>query len=440
MEQWFAELSAFLRSQLRAGEDFTANLRAETSDFVRINHAQIRQPGTVHQIALDLDLIAGQRHTGAQLTLTGQHDADRARLVAVLEQLRERLPHVPDDPYLLWNQTPQSTSRVANDTLPDGQTLTDAVLEAAQSLDFVGLLQRGPQHVGFANSLGQHNWQSTSSFHLSFSLYSHADKAVKGAYAGTGFDAAQLAARIAQAKTELAVLQRPAHKLEPGKYRAYLAPAALQEIIDLLGWGGFSTAERQTRTSPLQRLADGEASLHPSVQWREDTAGGTAPGFQAEGFVRPDQVVLVQDGKLVQTLTSPRTAAEYGLTGNGASSAEAPESFDMAAGTLQSSEVLKTLGDGLYINNLWYLNYSDRPACRFTGMTRFATFLVQGGEIVAPVDVMRFDDSLYHLLGSGLVGLTAERDMILDSDTYFRRSTRSLRLPGAVVADMALTL
>jgi len=103
MEQWFAELSAFLRSQLRAGEDFTANLRAETSDFVRLNHGQIRQPGTVHQIALDLDLIAGRRHTGAQLALTGQTEADRARLVTVLGQLRERLPHLPDDPYLLWN-------------------------------------------------------------------------------------------------------------------------------------------------------------------------------------------------------------------------------------------------------------------------------------------------------------------------------------------------
>jgi hypothetical protein len=43
-------------------------------------------------------------------------------------------------------------------------------------------------------------------------------------------------------------------------------------------------------------------------------------------------------------------------------------------------------------------------------------------------------------LGTGLVGLTTERDFILDSDTYFRRSTRSLRLPGALVDGMAFTL
>ena len=64
------------------------------------------------------------------------------------------------------------------------------------------------------------------------------------------------------------------------------------------------------------------------------------------------------------------------------------------------------LGTGLYIGNLWYLNFSDRAACRTTGMTRFGTFWVEGGEIVAPIDVLRFDDTAYHLLGDRLAGLT----------------------------------
>ena len=61
---------------------------------------------------------------------------------------------------------------------------------------------------------------------------------------------------------------------------------------------------------------------------------------------------------------------------------------------------------GLAIGNLWYLNYSDRPACRMTGMTRFATFWVEHGKIVAPVDVLRFDDTLYRMLGDNLEALT----------------------------------
>ena len=75
-----------------------------------------------------------------------------------------------------------------------------------------------------------------------------------------------------------------------------------------------------------------------------------------------------------------------------------------------------------------------------TGMTRFATFWVENGEIKAPLDVMRFDDSAYRLLGENLVALTAERDWILDSGSYSERSTGSARLPGALVKDFALTL
>jgi hypothetical protein len=38
------------------------------------------------------------------------------------------------------------------------------------------------------------------------------------------------------------------------------------------------------------------------------------------------------------------------------------------------------------------------------------------------------------------VGLTAERDFILDAGTYHQRSTGSSRLPGALVEDFQFTL
>ena len=73
-------------------------------------------------------------------------------------------------------------------------------------------------------------------------------------------------------------------------------------------------------------------------------------------------------------------------------------------------------------------------------MTRFATFWVENGEIVAPLSVMRFDDTLYNCLGDNLVGLSPEAELQLSTDTYFARSTRSSRIPGALVEDFALTL
>jgi len=145
-------------------------------------------------------------------------------------------------------------------------------------------------------------------------------------------------------------------------------------------------------------------------------------------------VPLIAAGKLVGSLVSPRTAREFGLPENGANGAEMPESLAMGGGTLAADDALAALDTGLAVGNLHYLNYSDRPACRITGMTRFATFWVENGKVVAPVDVLRFDDTVYRMLGANLEALTAETEFILDAGTYQSRQLASVRLPGALVA------
>jgi len=117
-----------------------------------------------------------------------------------------------------------------------------------------------------------------------------------------------------------------------------------------------------------------------------------------------------------------------------------PQSLDVAPGEVALDRVLATLDDGIYVGNVWYLNYSDRVACRTTGMTRFATFWVENGALAAPLEVMRFDETLYRMLGANLIGLTAEREWIVDPSTYSQRSTATTRLPGALIADFTLTL
>lgn len=188
------------------------------------------------------------------------------------------------------------------------------------------------------------------------------------------------------------------------------------------------------------KLEDGSLALHASVSLRENSVDGVAPGFQADGFLKTPEVSLIANGRYAGALISPRSAREFNIENNGANAAESPEAVDMAAGTLQRDAILNTLDTGLLIGNLHYLNYSDHMACRMTGMTRFATFWVENGEIQAPLNVMRFDDSAYRLLGDNLLGLTAEREFILDSASYGERSTGSARLPGALVKDFALTL
>ena len=245
---------------------------------------------------------------------------------------------------------------------------------------------------------------------------------------------------MASSSEQLALLKRSPKQLAPGRYRAYLAPSAMYEILELLSWESFGVKAQRNKQSPLLKLEDGSAMLHAGVHLQENSVDGVAPGFQGDGFIKSATVKLIDGGKHAGALISPRSAREFSLETNGANAGEAPEALDMACGHLHRDDVLKTLGTGILIGNLHYLNYSDRRNCRMTGMTRFATFWVEQGEIKAPLNVMRFDDSAYRVLGDNLLALTAERDLILDSGSYGERSTASARLPGGLVKDFALTL
>jgi len=440
METYFNELAALLDGALRPGEVHTCTLDAEVSDFVRMNRGKIRQPGTVAQCYVRVRLITGRKHAEHCLTVSGDLARDREPLSQALAALRDTVADLPDDPHLDYATDVHSSRVVRSAPTPPPESIIATVLDLADGLDLVGIYAAGPVYRGFANSLGQRNWHEVTSFNLQWSLYHRADKAVKTAYSGFDWSDRAFAAKMQAARDRLALLAVPARSLEPGGYRAYLTPTAMEEIAGMLCWGGFSGRALATRQSCLFRMQEGAAALDPAISFSENTANGVAPAFQDEGFSRPASVPLVKEGKLVGSLVNPRTAKEFALAPNGANASESPESLAMAPGELAEADALSALGTGLYIGNLWYLNFSDRPACRVTGMTRFASFWVDKGRIVAPVNVMRFDDSVYRLFGERLVGLTSESELVMSDQSYRARSVSSMRLPGAVVSEMAFTL
>ena len=435
----FKELVEWLKQAITAEEQFHLGYAAESSEFVRFNHAKVRQAGQVQQASLNLKLINDGRHADLGITLAGSPEVDRQRLAEGLQQLRETLPLLPKDPYLLLNHTAWQNKSDKAQALPDLDQVLAEISQGAQGLDLVGIYAAGPISRGFASSSGAFGWHQANSFNFDFSLFHANGEAVKASYAGDAWDSAAFAQRLQQAREQLEFLGRPLHTLAPGQYRAYLAPAALEEIVDMLTWGGFSAQAIASKGSPLQRLYAGDQALSPLVGMSEQITASLSPAFSRDGYPRSD-VTLIADGRAQGRLVNSRSAAEYGLSTNGADGGESPSALQMAAGNLAQADILKQLGTGLYISNLWYLNYSDQPAARLTGMTRFATFWVEDGEIKAPVSTMRFDDSVYHLLGSQLEALTAERELRLSASTYGERNTSSSLLPGALVKRLTLTL
>ena len=291
---------------------------------------------------------------------------------------------------------------------------------------------------GFANSLGQFNWHSAYSFNLDWSIYREDDKAVKQNYAGFVWDAEAVVQKICQARDALELLGRKPRSLEPGQYRVFLSPGAINELMNTVSWGGFGLKSHRTAQTPLLSMVREGTRLHPSVNISENHREGLTSRFTRAGFIKPDRVELIKGGVCHDCLANRRSAREYNVDVNCGS--EHPQSLQMGAGSLPRKEVFTALDNGLYISDLWYSNFSDRNHCRITGMTRFACLWVESGKPVAPIHVMRFDESIYHILGDQLEELTREREQIVDTGSYEWRSSATSLLPGALVNNFTLTL
>ena len=421
-------------------------LRAEDSDFLRFNHAALRQATHVQQAYLTLTVERGKRRAESTLALSGEPGADAERLRQERALLIGQLDLIADDPFLPAPPPAARSQRDDRGSLPAAEEVIALVhgragLQLKQ--DLVGFYAAGPVAHAFADSLGSHHWHRVETFHFEWCLYHRGDKAVKTIYAGTHWDAAEFAARLDEAAARVPLLERSARKLEPGRYRAVFSPAAMGELLGTLGWSGFGLKSRRTGTSSLMRLERGEAALADGFHLDENFAQGTAPAFTAQGDLRPPRIALIDGGRLPAsggTLNSPRSAAEYKVAANGVESHEVPEALRLQGGALAEGELLRALDTGLYVSNLWYLNYSDRAACRITGMTRYACFWVEGGELVAPLEVMRFDDDAFRLFGPGLLGLSDTPVFTPHSDTYGARQLGSVTTPAALVEGFALTL
>ncbi|EGV29151.1 hypothetical protein ThidrDRAFT_3343 [Thiorhodococcus drewsii AZ1] len=437
-QEYFQKLAERLFTRLEGEEILFCSLGGETSDFVRLTRNRIRQAGNVHSAALGLTLISGARQAEGSCDLAGESGPDLLRAIRLLQALRKRIGHVPEDPYLNYSTEPSESQRRVEAELPPVEEALAELIGAAEGLDLVGIWASGEIQEGLSSSIGHRHWHQSNSFNLDWSCYLESDKALKSGYGGFRWDSSVLRSKLGAMRDALHVMAQPAVTIAPGRYRAYLAPAAVQELMEMLAWGGFDLKNHRTQQTPLLKLIRGERHLDPRICIREESSRGLAPAFTAEGFLQPDSVALIEQGRHAECLVDARSAKEYGESVNAAGAS--PESLALDAGDLSLADVPARLDTGLYIGNLWYCNWSDANDCRVTGMTRFGTFWIEKGEVQGPVKVMRFDDSLYHVLGDRLEALTRDRELILSADTYDGRSTSSALLPGLLVSGIDLAL
>lgn len=432
-----------LKKTLDEREVLFAYIAKESSDFIRFSKAAIRQPGSVLDQSITLTMIAGgqqeQRQVRFSCNLTGDLQTDKEVLHFTVKWLQQEVETAPTDPYILYDTEVKTfeTTGSKNATL-DARGIVEDVLARVVETDFVGILASGSISKFLWSSLGHRYEHSVDTFNLDSSFHRQGDKAIKQIYAGQRWDKDEFSKKCDLSLKQLDILKKPAKSIDPDNYRVYLAPAALEELFGVWSWSGFSQKAVQTKSAPFIKWLEGETPLSEKLSVTQDNVHGFDCRFDGNGFLLPEKVSLIEEGMFKDALTSPRTAQEYGLGFN--SSRESPSSLIVDMGDLKTQDILEELGTGIYCSNLWYLNYSDMPSGRITGMTRFGCFWVEDGQLQAPISVMRFDDSLQNILGKNLERVTSEDELILDSSSYYGRTLKSGRYPGALLSRLRFTL
>ncbi|MEH1785825.1 TldD/PmbA family protein [Nostoc sp.] len=440
LEVSFNRLIESLLIKKAEDEQFTVRLSSEISQFTRFNHAKVRQTGCVADGWIELTLMKEQRNSVRQFPFTGNWEVDWQFAYTALQELRDELILLPIDPYLVLPSGNNTSREINSGNLLVAEAVVQTVLELVAELDFTGIYAGGVVIKAYGDSSGQKHWFATDSFTLDYSLFSTSGQAVKGTFAGSDWDKSAYVAKISEAKKQLELLARPVKELPRGQYKTYFAPAAVSDLLLMLSWGSVSEADIQQGNSSLAALWRKEKQLSTAFNLKENFQRGLVPRFNELGEIAAPELSVIEKGYLVNTLVNSRTAKEYQKIANGANGSETLRAPEVSPGNLVFEQILPSLDTGLYVSNLHYLNWSDRHTGRITGMTRYACFWVENGEIIAPIENLRFDESLYRFWGENLVDLTTFQEFIPEVGTYESRQLGGSLVPGMLVEDFTYTL
>jgi len=219
-------------------------------------------------------------------------------------------------------------------------------------------------------------------------------------------------AAIGREAAEKAGASANAVAIEHGDYPVVLEEYAVVDLLDMLGYLGFSALAVQEERSffePGKRIGSDLVTI------RDDGAdpAGLPMAFDYEGLPK-QRVELVERGACRSVVYDVQTAARDGVesTGHGLPAPNPygpfPLNMVMEPGDATRDELIGGLDRGLLVTRFHYTNPVHPKLAIVTGMTRDGTFLVEGGRIVGPVRNLRYTQSYLDAL-RGTVAVGSER-------------------------------
>jgi predicted Zn-dependent protease len=389
---------------------------AEDAALTRFANSQIHQNVAETNVVLNLRFVVGNR---VGVASSGRTDDEGLRRLAASAAAIAHVVEELDD----WAGLPEPTpiEEVAAAYSPGTAAASPelraegvrAVIAAADEAGVTayGSFSTGTETTAVANSKGiRAGGTRTVAQLLTVSM---------GPDGGTGYaeqasvDATAIdAAAIGRESAGKARATANAVAIDAGDYPVVLEEYAVVDLLDMLGYLGFSALAVQEERSFVEIGKRIGSELVSIVDDGRDPAG-LPMAFDYEGVAK-QRVTLLEAGVCRGVVYDAQTAGRAGVTSTG-HGLPAPNPYGpfplnqvMAAGTASRDELIGGLDRGLLVTRFHYTNPVHPKLAIVTGMTRDGTFLVEGGRIVGPVRNLRFTQSYLDAV-AGAVAVASER-------------------------------
>ncbi|MBA2569974.1 MAG: TldD/PmbA family protein [Chloroflexi bacterium] len=368
----------------------------------------------VHQNVAEVDTTVSLRFVdGKRIGVASTNRTDDASLRRLAESAARICRVQPEQPDFGGLPEPgaEPVTAVAGASSPSTVEATperraEGARAAISAADAAGVLAYGSyrtvtEHVAVANSLGIACEEERSLGHVVIVAMGPDGEAGYAEAAAVDIDDLDPGALGREAAAKAAT-SRGAVAIEPGDYPVVLEEYAVVDLLDMLGYLGFSALAVQEGRSffePGKRIGSDLVTI------RDDPADpeGTPATFDYEGVTKKP-ITLVDRGICREVVYDAQTASREGRrsTGHGLPAPNPwgpfPLNQIMDAGDTPRDALVEGLERGLLVTRFHYTNVVHPKLAMITGMTRDGLFLVEAGRIVGPVRNLRFTQSYLEAL------------------------------------------
>jgi predicted Zn-dependent protease len=432
---------------LSPGAQIEAEARQHHVALTRFANSAIHQ-----NIAEVIATVRIRMHRDGRTAAGSATVTDDAGLQALAERVAASVDAAPLDPRWpglappapLAGGPPLDESTISA-TPTDRAQIVRGFVDGAAGLETAGYCRTGHGYGAFANSAGHVAVGESAECSVSgIARCDGADGVARLAPSALAdLDGHALGARAgAKARAGVDPIELP-----PGRYDVVLEPTAVADILETLATAGFNGKAVNERRSFVRV---GDRQLADSITL-VDEPDGLVFAYDDEGTPR-QRLVLVDRGTCVAVTHDRRSAGEagHGATSTGHALSDATFAYGPIARhlTLQPAadaqgldadtpaagfgpaadpsvaELVGAVDRGILVTDLWYTRMLDPRSLAITGLTRNGVWLIEHGEITAPLRNLRFTQSYAQALMPDNVKAVGRIAIPVPGDSYVATSPR----------------